>query len=136
MPSEESVSARDQAQIDWSQVMQQQSVLKPDGDTRATLQFFADIPEDRVNPARRSELAKVLHGDLADPAFRAVIQRRHTAGAGSFIIVNPTDLRGRRDNNIIEARCAFLDADVSKGQGDSYRRFMETPGLVATIVIE
>jgi len=86
--------------------------------TRFTFQTFDDDKE------RRSKaLARVLHGSL-DEHF-AELARLNNAGAGIFVTVNETNLRGRLATDVIKVRLLFGDFDngVPLPQ-DGPRRYM------------
>src|SRR5262249_8063456 len=86
--------------------------------TRFTFQTFDDDKE-RKNQA----LARVLHGSL-DDCF-AELARLNNLGAGIFVTINETNLRGRLATDIVKVRCLFGDFDngVPLPQ-DGPRRFM------------
>ncbi|WP_344019307.1 hypothetical protein, partial [Microlunatus capsulatus] len=69
-----------------------------------TFQTFDD------NSDRKDKrLVRTLHGTLADHA-ETLIRLQHQ-GAGVFVTVNRTDLKGRKATNIQEVRAAFVDLD-------------------------
>ena len=72
--------------------------------THFTFQTFDDN-KDRKD----STLAKILHGTL-DQHF-ATLSRLNSAGAGIFVTVNETNLRGRTAKDITRVRCLFVDLD-------------------------
>jgi Family of unknown function (DUF5906)/RepB DNA-primase from phage plasmid/Primase C terminal 2 (PriCT-2) len=67
-----------------------------------TFQFFGDSS---------GGYAEVFHGSLDEvwPKVQAV--NTPARGAGVFVTVNETDLRGRRSDNIVRARALWVDAD-------------------------
>lgn len=69
-----------------------------------TFQTFDDN-KSRKDPS----LTRVLHGSL-DQHFD-VLCRLNAAGAGVFVTVNETDLKGRSNANIIDVRAIFQEAD-------------------------
>jgi hypothetical protein len=71
-----------------------------------TFQTFDDS-KDRHN----SELARVLHGTL-DEHYNTLASL-NKLGAGVFVTVNRTDLKGRKKENIIGIRAVFQEADRS-----------------------
>ncbi|SEI48478.1 RepB DNA-primase [Azotobacter beijerinckii] len=71
--------------------------------TAWTFQTFDD------SPAKRPQLARTLHGTLAEHA--AELTRLNAAGAGVFITPNETDGAGRKAENIIRVRAAWADFD-------------------------
>lgn len=56
-------------------------------------------------------LARVLHGTLADHAGQ--LREMQERGAGVFVTINRTDLRGRAEPNITAVRAVFVDLDGS-----------------------
>ena len=73
------------------------------GEEKFTFQTFDD------SDAKRLELAGVMHGSLADNF--AELARLSARGAGVFVTVNRTDLKGRRKENIVAVRALFVDLD-------------------------
>src|SRR5271157_4348533 len=73
------------------------------GEEKFTFQTFDD------SDAKRLELARVMHGSLADNF--AELARLSARGAGVFVTVNRTDLKGRRKENIVAVRAQFADLD-------------------------
>jgi len=72
--------------------------------TSWTFQTFDD------NPARKDQsLARKLHGTLEEHA--ATMADMQALGAGVFVTVNETDLKGRKVENITRVRAFFLDLD-------------------------
>jgi len=72
--------------------------------TNWTFQTFDD------NADRKDQsLARVLHGTLEEHG--ATLADLQTRGAGVFVTVNETDLKGRRAENVIRVRAFFLDLD-------------------------
>lgn len=63
------------------------------------------------SPAKRRELARVIHGRADDTAVMAELAELNTRGAGVFVTVNGTDGRGRRAENVTRLRAFFVDAD-------------------------
>jgi putative DNA primase/helicase len=55
------------------------------------------------------ELLKTFYGTLAEHA--AELQRLNRKGAGIFVIINETDGKGRKAENIIRIRAVFADLD-------------------------
>ena len=71
---------------------------------RFTFQSFDD------SKARKDHrLVRVLHGTLAE--HWQELCRLNQAGAGVFVGVNETDLRGRKTENIVRVRAIFQEAD-------------------------
>jgi hypothetical protein len=85
--------------------------LAPDTD-RFTFQTFTDSRElrKRYEAERKPDLlARVLHGTLAEHWDKLV--QLSAAGAGVYITVNETDLRGRAASDIVRVRSHFVDMD-------------------------
>jgi hypothetical protein len=71
-----------------------------------TFQTFADSPEAKAQPHL---FAKIFHGSLKQHGPE--LQRQNQQGAGVFVTVNQTDLRGRKSENIQRVRAVFADTD-------------------------
>ena len=71
---------------------------------RFTFQTFDDSKARKDN-----RLVRVLHGTLAE--HWPELCRLNQAGAGVFVAVNETDLRGRKTDNIVRVRAIFQEAD-------------------------
>jgi hypothetical protein len=87
--------------------------LDPDTD-KFTFQTFTDSEEgkktNKKNARTLDPLAKVLHGTLDE--HWAMLVDLFRQGAGVFVTVNRTALRGRRNQeNITEVRAYFADCD-------------------------
>jgi hypothetical protein len=67
------------------------------------------IHKQRDEEEEKDPFAKIFHGTL-DQHFDE-LARLNNAGAGVFVCVNETDLRGRSKENIVRVRCLFLDLD-------------------------
>jgi KaiC/GvpD/RAD55 family RecA-like ATPase len=78
--------------------------LTGDSDTPCTWQTFDDV-KDR----RDLSLLRVLHGPLS--AVAPKLLELNNRGAGIFVTVNRTDLRGRCSENVTELRALFVDSD-------------------------
>lgn len=76
-----------------------------------TFQTFSDTPEAKAKKTanKADHLAQKLHGSIAGNA--AKLARLNAKGAGIFVTVNATDLRGRKKDNIIRVRAVFVDLD-------------------------
>jgi len=73
-------------------------------DARFTFQTFDD------DAGRKSRsLARVFHGRLDEHA--GALARLNAGGAGVFVTVNETDLRGRKAANVVAGRALFIDKD-------------------------
>ena len=87
------------------------SALAPESD-RFTFQSFTDdkVVRDRYKAeGNRDPLARVLHGTLSDQW--KVLAELSMAGAGVYIVINETNLRGRTTADIIRVRAYFVDMD-------------------------
>jgi hypothetical protein len=87
-------------------------LLALDPEQRFTFQTFDDNYERKEQRKKKDEedpLAKVLHGTLAQ-RWDALV-RLNDAGAGIFVAVNKTDLKGRSKTNITRVRAVFIDLD-------------------------
>jgi hypothetical protein len=56
-----------------------------------------------------SPLVRILHGPLA--RHWKVLVHLNALGAGIYVTVNQTNLRGRKASDIVRVRCLFLDLD-------------------------
>lgn len=94
------------------------AALTGSADATITFQSFDDIPERRAantaafdagQAAVKDPYAHVIHGTLAGCA--PVLHALNLQGAGVFVCVNQTDLRGRENRSIVGLRAAFVDKD-------------------------
>lgn len=80
-----------------------------------TFQTFADTPEakaedkERERKGQRKKHAEVFHGPLSRHALD--LERLNRGGAGVFVTINQTDLKGRRTDNVQRVRAVFSDTD-------------------------
>jgi hypothetical protein len=81
-----------------------------------TFQTFTDseegrrsFPVDQRTKGRFDPLAKTLHGTLAK--HWTTLTDLSLRGAGVFVCINKTNLRGRRTENVILVRAFFVDFD-------------------------
>jgi putative DNA primase/helicase len=80
-----------------------------------TFQTFADSPEakaedkERERKGQRKKYADVFHGPLSRHA--AALEKLNRNGAGVFVTVNQTDLKGRKADNVQRVRAVFADTD-------------------------
>jgi RepB DNA-primase N-terminal domain len=84
------------------------------GTDRFTFQSFTDCPNKREEykaKGVRDPLARILHGSL--DAYWNTLIVLSAAGAGIFLVINETDLRGRATANIVGVRAYFVDLDGS-----------------------
>lgn len=80
------------------------SILDQTSDKLFTFQTFDD------NQKRKSKgLARILHGSLQE--HESELRELSAQGAGIFVTINQTDLKGRAAKNVIKVRSAFLDLD-------------------------
>lgn len=70
--------------------------------TPVTLQVFSDTGD-------RPELAHIYNGSLT--TYAETLRARNMDGAGIFVTVQETNLKGRRADCITAARAVFIDAD-------------------------
>ena len=71
-----------------------------------TFQTFADTPTAKAEPMRH---AAIRHGSLEELADW--LTRKNADGAGVFVTVQQTDLKGRRKENIERIRAVFQEDD-------------------------
>ena len=91
--------------IDFEQASDFLAALAP-GETDFTFQTFDD---DDTRDEKRPELARVTHGSLVERLSE--LSPLSALGAGVFVTVNWTDLKGRREANIVAVRAQFADLD-------------------------
>jgi hypothetical protein len=70
---------------------------------RFTFQTFQDLPQS--TPVTKPELARVLQSTRH-------LQEFHEAGAGIYVCINATDLKGRKSENIVRVRAIWQEADT------------------------
>lgn len=78
--------------------------LLTEGDP-CTFQTFDDTK------SKRKSLNKILHGSLEHHCNQ--LESLNQNGAGVFVMVNAGDLRGRKKENVLRVRAAFVDLDGS-----------------------
>jgi len=78
--------------------------LLTEGDS-CTFQTFDDTK------AKRKSLNKILHGNLDHHCGQ--LELLNLNGAGVFVMVNEGDLKGRKNQNVLSIRAAFVDLDGS-----------------------
>lgn len=94
--------------------------LLAEGAEEFTFQTFDD------NKSRKDpQLTKILHGSI-DQHFDELC-RLNSKGAGIFVTVNETDLKGRSTANILDVRAIFQEAD---------RAGVQIPPLTPQIVVQ
>jgi hypothetical protein len=77
-----------------------------------TFQTFDDVEvmvDGKLKKRQNKRLTRVLHGTLADHA--AELSRLNARGAGIYVTMNETDLKGRTADNIVRVRAVFVDLD-------------------------
>jgi AAA domain/RepB DNA-primase N-terminal domain/Primase C terminal 2 (PriCT-2) len=90
-------------QVDRTEAESFLRTLDPEA-TRWTFQTFDDDKE-----RKNKKLARVIHGTLAERWEE--LRRLNAQGAGIFVTINETDLKGRSAENIIRIRSLFIDLD-------------------------
>lgn len=95
--------------IDRQQAEEFLQALDPDSDDHFTFQTFDDSDERKRNKQTDPSLLRVLHGSLARhfDELCALNER----GAGIYVTVNETDLKGRTADNVKRIRANFVDLD-------------------------
>lgn len=93
---------QDALQIDIAEAQRFLNMLDPESD-EFTFQTFDDSDE------KRKHLAQVFNGTLGQHI--ATLSRLNEQGAGIFVTINKTDLRGRTAANVLEVRNFFVDTD-------------------------
>lgn len=81
--------------------------LTGSADTPVTFQTFPDGPD--TTDSERRTLTRIMHGTVADNASE--LTRLNELGAGVFMVVNETDLKGRKAENVTRVRALFVDFD-------------------------
>lgn len=71
---------------------------------------FQTFNDKKTDGAPRPALARVIHGSLEDHAAQ-LLDLNHQ-GAGIFVTVNGTDLKGRKKENIVSLRAHWADLDT------------------------
>jgi hypothetical protein len=88
------------------------TALDPSADARFTFQTFDDSKERRACRKKTGEqdpFANIRHGTLAQHWKELV--KLNAAGAGIFVCVNATDLKGRKKKNVVRIRANYIDLD-------------------------
>jgi RepB DNA-primase from phage plasmid len=94
-----------------------------------TFQTFTDSKQLRDQykaEGRRDPLARVLHGTLSE-CWEFLVQRSN-AGAGIYVVVNETNLRGRTAQDITRVR-AYV-ADLDDAPLDNLKRLRLRPHII------
>ena len=83
-------------------------------DASFTFQTFDDVKE-RLKANKKDKgfdpFAKVLHGTLN--THKDALAALNAKGAGVYVTVNQTNLKGRKEANIVKVRALFVDLDGS-----------------------
>ncbi len=100
------------------------AALTGNSESPVTFQTFDDKKE-------RGRLSRILHGSLSEHerALKSLNQR----GAGIFITVNETDLKGRELKNITRVRAFFVDID---GDDESDLNLVTNCALTPHIIVK
>jgi len=93
---------QDALQIDLAEAQRYLKILDPETD-EFTFQTFDDSDE------KRTQLTRIFHGTFKQ--YASVLSRLNERGAGIFVTINKTDLRGRKTENITKVRKYCLDTD-------------------------
>jgi len=85
-------------------------------DAQFTFQTFDDVKvwseeKQKMIPRKDKNLVRVLHGTLNE--HKHALAALNAKGAGVYITVNQTDLKGRTEANIVKVRALFVDLDGS-----------------------
>ncbi len=83
-----------------------------DKDGPQTFQTYPDNKEDSKNPKRIAELTRVFHGRFSE--LSSALVSLNKCGAGIFLTINKTDLKGRKTKNIVSLRSGFADCDTGQ----------------------
>lgn len=88
-----------------------------------TFQTFADRKDSKAN------LARVFHGTL--DSCSANLQDLNKQGAGIFVTINKTDLKGRSQSNVTDIRALFIDFDkVNPERVDTLQALPLPPSMI------
>ena len=90
-------------------------------DAQFTFQTFDDVEvwdEAKQKAVKRMDknLVRVLHGTFNQ--HKDALAALNAKGAGVYVTVNQTDLKGRKEANIVKVRALFVDLD-----GSHFNRF-------------
>jgi hypothetical protein len=99
-------------------------ILAPESE-QFTFQTFTDSKQAREQH-KRDPLARVLHGTLSQ--LWNVLVQYSAAGAGVYVTVNETNLRGRAASDVVRVRVYFVDLDGASI--DNLNRLSLKPHLV------
>jgi hypothetical protein len=80
--------------------------LSQNRNDKFTFQTFGDY---HAHGKKNGHLVKIFHGTLIEHTLE--FTRLNNAGAGIFVTINETDLKGRKTENIISVRGCFVDDD-------------------------
>jgi len=95
------------------------------GARKFTFQFFSDCGDG---------YAEIFHGSLDEVWPKVEALNTSARRIGVFVTINQTDFRGRRQDNIVRPRAAFVDADGAN-QIKRCREAIRTSGAEPTIVV-
>jgi AAA domain/RepB DNA-primase from phage plasmid/Primase C terminal 2 (PriCT-2) len=90
-----------------------------------TFQFFSDGAD---------RFAEIVHGPLDDVWPRICALNTTARQIGVFVTINKTDLRGRRQENIVGSRALFVDADNAE-QVRRCEELVKGTGITPTMVV-
>ncbi len=99
--------------------------LDPAAD-RFTFQFFGDGPD---------RYAEIFHGTLDEMWPKVLALNTPQRRIGAFVTIGETDLKGRREENILRPRALFVDADTPE-QIASCIQGIEACGAPPSMVVE
>ena len=83
------------------------------------------------SPAKRPHLAAIRHGSLEGCALW--LSAQNDAGAGIFVTINETNLKGRKTANVVRPRALWADFD--DGRSDTFERLIAHP-MPPSIIVE
>src|SRR5262245_5039190 len=83
-----------------------------------TFQFFSDSGKRH---------AEIFHGTLDEVWPKVQQLNTRQRGAGVFVTINETDLKGRKNENIVRPRALFADADNDEQAKCCIQAFKSVP---------
>lgn len=90
-----------------------------------TFQTFDDSEE------KRKSLVQISHGSLMDN--RDQLKALNNKGAGIFVTINKTDLKGRKASNVTQVRAVFVDFDLARPERVAELNALPLP---PTVIVE
>lgn len=96
-----------------------------DGGGEFTFQTFADAEKNK-------SLVHIYHGSL-EAHFEALV-RLNGQGAGVFVTVNQTDLKGRTSDNVTRVRALWVDFDTA--DHERLERLTNMDGIPPNLIVE